>query len=223
MPKGDVISTMFDRVAKKYDFMNDFMSLGMHRFWKKSLVQKIMKTNPSSVLDCATGTGDIAGLIRKDHSSIKIYGVDFSHEMLTVAKKRFSNIDFNQMDLMQINYPEQYVDVSCISFGIRNVENIQQVIKEMARVSKKKVFILEFGQPSFLPWKKLYFFMMKWLIPLWGRIFSSKEDYNYLITSSEQFPSGEDFLRIMKEAHPFKKLSHTTFMGGVVWLYEGEL
>ncbi|MCO4755352.1 MAG: ubiquinone/menaquinone biosynthesis methyltransferase [Bacteriovoracaceae bacterium] len=209
---------MFDDISDKYDLLNDVLSLGIHRLWKKKLANKILSRNPDSFLDCATGTGDVAKLIHD--KSVKTQGIDFSPNMIEMAKKRNPQIAFQVDDLMGLSFEDKSFDASNVSFGIRNVEEVSKALSEMARVSNKSVFVMEFGQPENKFFKSIYFMIMKHFIPAIGKIFNREKEYEYLIESSSTFPSGKKFLEIMKSSTNFKTFKATPLFGGVVYIYE---
>lgn len=218
MPKAAFIKTMFDDISDKYDLLNDILSLGIHRLWKKKLANKILASKPESFLDCATGTGDIANLIYSH--GVKTQGIDFSPNMIELAKKRSSHIAFQVDDLMGLSFQDKTFDASNVSFGIRNVEDVSVALSEMARVSKQSVFVMEFGQPENKLFKSIYFMIMRGFIPAIGKVFNRQREYEYLIESSSTFPSGAKFLEIMKSSTGFKTFKATPLFGGVVYIYE---
>lgn len=221
MPKAQFIRSMFNDISPKYDLLNDILSLGIHRLWKKKLIKKIIDSGATSFLDGATGTGDIALLCHKEAPNIKVKGIDFSPNMIKHAKLRNSQVDFEVNDLMNLSLEDKSYDASCVSFGIRNVEDYNKSLKELNRVTKKSIFIMEFGQPENAFIKAIYFTLMTKVIPLIGKLFNKKEAYTYLIESSAQFPSGENFLNAIKENTPeFNTYKYTPLFFGVVYIYE---
>lgn len=219
MPNAVAIKTMFNNISGSYDLINDVLSLGIHRAWKKHLVNNITKSNPTSVLDCATGTGDIAILIKKDLPSSKVTGTDFSAGMLEYAKKKTDTIEWSVQDVMNLPYSDKSYDVSSISYGIRNVENYHKALAEMARVTKDKICILEFGQPENRFFKAIYFGIMTYFIPLIGKLFKKQAAYKYLIDSSMKFPSAARFASEIQNATQFKSVKYIPLFGGVTYLY----
>lgn len=221
MPKAEFIKTMFNDISGRYDLLNDVLSFGIHRLWKKKLVSKILSNKPNSFLDGATGTGDIALLCRESDPTLIIKAIDFSPNMIKNAKLRSFDVDFEVNDLMNLSLPDQYYDVSNVSFGIRNVEDYNKALKELARVTKKSIYIMEFGQPQNKLIKAIYFFIMLKVIPFIGKLFDKKEAYEYLIESSARFPSDNTFLNVIKENTPgFGSYKYTPLFFGVVYIYE---
>jgi demethylmenaquinone methyltransferase/2-methoxy-6-polyprenyl-1,4-benzoquinol methylase len=215
MPKRSQIETMFDHIALKYDLLNNILSFGTHWLWKKRLVRKVLETKPATALDGATGTGDIARLIAK--KGPKVTGIDISQNMLNVAISKKDNICYKQDDLTSLSFSDNDFDVSCVSFGVRNVEDLEKCMSELARVTKNAVYILEFGQPQNKFFKWAYFKIMKLFIPITGMLFQDKDSYEYLISSSEKFPCGEKFFNGLNEY--YQSYSYEPVFGGVAYLY----
>ena len=219
MPKAVAIKSMFNNISHSYDLINDVLSLGIHRLWKKALVAQMTKDNPQSILDCATGTGDIAIMMKQKSPNTKVTGTDFSENMLEVAKKKTSEITWEVQDVMNLPYENKSFDCSSISYGIRNVEDYNKALQEMARVSKNKICILEFGQPQNPIFKFIYFTLMNYFIPFIGKLFKKQSAYKYLIDSSMKFPCAEDFCQVIKDNTGFNTVSYQPFFGGVTYLY----
>ncbi len=219
MPEANTIKNMFNNISGSYDLLNDVLSLGIHRLWKKALVSEMVENSPTKVLDCATGTGDIAIMIKKSAKQAQVIGSDFSEKMLAQAQKKTTDITWQIQDVMNLTYTDQQFDNSCISYGIRNVENYEQALKEMARVTQKKICILEFGQPKFLPFKLIYFGIMKYFIPFIGKVFNKQEAYQYLIDSSMKFPCAENFCKVIQKSTGFEDVTYRSFFGGITYLY----
>jgi demethylmenaquinone methyltransferase/2-methoxy-6-polyprenyl-1,4-benzoquinol methylase len=221
MAKADFVRVMFNDIAHKYDLLNDVLSLGTHRVWKKKFINIALKQNPKTALDCATGTGDIAFNLKKSCTG-KVVGIDFSQGMIDFAIERARlnplPVDFKVADIQNIPFQDKEFDIATISFGIRNVENLDLGLKELGRVSNG-VFVLEFGQPKNSFFRNLYFGMLKMYVPLFGLISKRKDAYEYLITSSEAFPSAENFVDIMKKNMSFKNYGHVPVFGGIAYIY----
>ena len=221
MAKADFVRVMFNDIAHKYDLLNDVLSLGTHRVWKKKFINIALKQNPKTALDCATGTGDIAFNLKKSCTG-KVVGIDFSQGMIDFALERARLnpllVDFKVADIQNIPFQDKEFDIATISFGIRNVENLDLGLKELGRVSNG-VFVLEFGQPKNSFFRNLYFGMLRMYVPLFGLISKRKDAYEYLITSSEAFPSAENFVDIMKKNMTFKNYGHIPVFGGIAYIY----
>jgi len=219
MPQANAIKSMFNNISGSYDLLNDILSLGIHRLWKKSLVTEMTKGTPVAILDCATGTGDIAIMMKNKSPITKITGTDFSENMLQEAIKKTSKITWEVQDVMNLPYEDKAYDRSSISYGIRNVADYNQALSELARVSKDKICILEFGQPINPIFKSIYFAIMRGVMPLIGKLFKKESAYQYLIESSIKFPCAEEFCQDIKKATGFKTVTYKPFFGGVTYLY----
>lgn len=219
MPQATAIKSMFNNISGSYDLLNDVLSLGIHRLWKRSLVKEMTENKPSRILDCATGTGDIAIMMKSASPNSEVVGTDFSENMLKVAKGKTKDITWEIQDAMNLPYENKSFDNCSISYGIRNVENYKVALGEMARVSTKKVCVLEFGQPQNPVFKFIYFALMLYFIPFIGKIFRKQSAYKYLIDSSMKFPCAEKFCDEIKEATGFEKVEYKSFFGGVTYLY----
>jgi demethylmenaquinone methyltransferase/2-methoxy-6-polyprenyl-1,4-benzoquinol methylase len=221
MAKADFVRVMFNDIAHKYDLLNDVLSLGTHRLWKRKFINKALGQKPKTALDCATGTGDIAFKL-KEACSGQVVGIDFSSGMIDFAKERAKTnplpVEFKVADIQKLPFNDKAFDVTTISFGIRNVENLDLGLEELGRVSNG-VYILEFGQPKNTFFKNLYFGMLKMYVPIFGLISKRKDAYEYLISSSESFPSSEKFVEIMKKNMSFKTYGYTPVFGGIAYIY----
>lgn len=224
MPNAQYIKTMFDDISPKYDLLNDLLSVGTHRIWKRKLVEEACKSNPKAVLDCATGTGDIAFGFEENKID-RIVGCDFSPVMIENANKRKvkkkSDVNFIVADVSNLSFKDQEFDAATISFGIRNVENLEKSLNELSRVSKN-LFILEFGTPENTFLRKIYFNSLKLYFPVLSLLTKRSDAYDYLIKSSEEFPSGKNFCEIIKRSTTFKNINYTPLFGGIAYIYEAK-
>ncbi len=221
MAKADFVKLMFNDIAHKYDLLNDVLSLGTHRLWKKKFIKFALRHNPISALDCATGTGDIAFKLKKSCKG-QVTGIDFSQGMIEFAleraKSNFLPVEFRVADIQRLPFDDKSFDISTISFGIRNVENLELGLRELGRVSHG-VYILEFGQPKNVLFKKFYFGMLKMYVPIFGLISKRKDAYEYLISSSEAFPSADKFVGIMRRSMTFNNYGYRSVFGGIAYIY----
>lgn len=225
---SEQVRTMFAEIAPRYDVTNTALSFGIHHLWRKSVVRRSGATAGMKVLDCATGTGDLAIEFKQTvGSSGHVVGTDFCAEMLSFApakaKKQNLDITFEIADAMNLPYADDTFDIASISFGIRNVDNPVQALSEMARVVRPggKVVVLEFGQPRglfALPYK-LY---SKFLMPVIGSMLTGKrEAYEYLPETAARFPMREDFLELMKQTKRYSHQEYVPFTFGISYLYIG--
>jgi demethylmenaquinone methyltransferase/2-methoxy-6-polyprenyl-1,4-benzoquinol methylase len=222
MSKSAFVKDMFNDIAGRYDLLNDVLSVGTHRLWKTRVVNEVMKNKPAKVLDCATGTGDLAFMF--EHKGCRnVTAIDFSDEMITFAKTRAikenSKATFFTADITQLPFKYKTFDATTVSFGVRNVEDLALGLRELSRVSNS-LYILEFGQPENKVLARAYFNLLKIYVPLFGLISGRKDAYEYLIASSEKFPSGAKFISIMKENSDHENFKFKPIFGGIAYLYE---
>lgn len=228
-PDPEKIRSMFSKVAAKYDTANSVLSVGIHHLWRKKVIQLSQAQLGMSVLDCATGTGDLAIAFKKAVGAQgSVTGTDFCVEMMesAPAKARSENLDitFEFADVTQLKYPDNQFDITSISFGIRNVNDPVKALQEMARVTKPggKVMVLEFGKMEMPVISTVYNYYSENILPKLGGIVSGqKEAYEYLQRSSATFPSRENFLTLMKKTHAFSNMKFTPVSFGIAYIYEG--
>lgn len=228
-PNPEIIRSMFSKVAGQYDKANSVLSVGIHHLWRKKLVQLSNAQVGQAVLDCATGTGDLAIEFKKAvGASGKVIGTDFCVDMLESAPKKAKaenlEIKFEQADVTQLQYQDNQFDVVSISFGIRNVNNPVKALQEMARVAKPggRVMVLEFGQMQTPVIKDLYNFYSEKVLPIIGGwVTGQKEAYQYLQKSSAAFPSREAFVDLMQQAGCFAEMNFVPVSFGIAYIYTG--
>lgn len=225
------IRGMFSRVAGRYDLANSVLSLGIHHLWRKKLVRLSEVRPGQKVLDCASGTGDLAiEFKRKTGPAGAVLGTDFCADMLKTAPEKARrlglDIQFEQADVTQLQYADHTFDVSSISFGIRNVSNPRQGLLEMARVTVPGglVMVLEFGQvraPLLAPLYRLY---SEKILPLIGGwVTGQREAYSYLQKSSAHFPCGKEFIKLMDSTGQFSKTEYFSLSGGIAYIYKARV
>lgn len=221
------IQKMFNQIAPNYDKANTILSLGIHHVWKKKLVKRINPLNGQKIIDCATGTGDVAFLIEK-YSGKKalVTGVDFSENMLAVAKQRAlenkSSAEFLPADIESLPFDDESFNSASISFGIRNVRDLSKGLGEIWRILKPggKLFILEFGQPQNEAFAKVYGFYSNVILPqLGGLVSGKKEAYKYLNQTSLTFPSSSAFCELVKKTTLFKSCKSESLSFGIAYIY----
>lgn len=225
---SDQVQSMFAQIAARYDTANDALSFGRHHAWRRRAV-KLSGARPGmSVLDCATGTGDLAlAFKRAVGPSGEVVGTDFCEPMLRSAPAKAARarlaVRFEVADAMKLPFEGQRFDLSSISFGIRNVDDPSVCLQELARVVKPggRVVVLEFGQPegNFGSLFRLY---ARFLMPLIGRLVTgNRAAYEYLPRTAASFPSGEPFIALMKKTGRFSQAAATPLMFGTAWVYVG--
>ncbi|MBI1305840.1 MAG: bifunctional demethylmenaquinone methyltransferase/2-methoxy-6-polyprenyl-1,4-benzoquinol methylase UbiE [Bacteroidetes bacterium] len=204
--KSAQIEAMFDSISHRYDFLNHFLSFGIDKKWRTAVVKELRNLQPKKILDVATGTGDLAIAcldLKPDH----ITGVDLSANMLEVGRKKIwdsgiKNIELEKGDSMNLKYADNSYDAVTVAYGVRNFEDLEKGLKEMLRVLRSggRLVILEFSKPSTFPMKQLYGFYSRYLLPMWGKLFSGNADaYRYLPESVQHFPEGNELLEILKK------------------------
>ncbi|KAF0217557.1 MAG: ubiquinone/menaquinone biosynthesis [Geobacteraceae bacterium] len=228
--KGERIQEMFDSIAPRYDFLNRLLSLGIDRRWRRFAVRQIKYSEPGRILDVATGTGDVAmEIAAQTPAAVNIVGVDFSREMVELGKDKIRNSSYAGRITMEvapceaIPFPDESFDSVTIAFGIRNVVDREQGLREMQRVLKPggRVVILEFSTPRSQLFKSLYYFYFLRVLPVIGGLFSRFSAYKYLPDSVLEFPSREDFKALMAAAG-FGSLAHYDLTGGIATVYVGD-
>jgi ubiquinone/menaquinone biosynthesis methyltransferase len=224
--KKGLVQGVFDRVYNKYDLMNDFMSLGVHRMWKKNLINMMNPYFKSSLIDVACGTGDI-GKLFLDNTKIdlSITCVDPNKGMLTKGKEKLSNyknINWIVAPAEKIPVLSNTFDYYSISFGLRNTKNISKALSEAYRVLKPggRFLCLEFSKIQNPSLNFIYKNYSK-LIPLIGGVIAGeKKPYEYLIKSIKNFVNQEELVYLM-EQNNFKKCSYRNLSGGIVSIHSG--
>lgn len=228
-PNPERIREMFSQVASGYDRANTVLSAGIHHLWRRKLVKMSGAKAGDRVLDCATGTGDLAIEFKKAVGPAgQVVGTDFCAEMLapapTKAKARGLDIKFETADVTKLPYSDRSFDFASISFGIRNVGDPIQGLREMARVVKPggQVLILEFGRMDAPVIGPLYNWYSEKVLPqIGGWITGRPEAYEYLQKSSAAFPCREEFLKMMKSTGAFSSCKYTPVTGGIAYAYQG--
>ena len=224
--KNVLVQEVFDKVFDKYDIMNDLMSLGVHRSWKKKLIQMMNPPKGCRLIDVGSGTGDIAKLFSESTNHYSdIICVDPNRQMLKKGEeklKKLKNIKWKVGFAEKLNLPSNYFDFYCISFGLRNTKNIEKSISEAYRVLKPggRFLCLEFSKIQNLSLDKIYKNYSR-IIPYLGKIIvGEKAPYNYLIKSINDFVNQEQLKEIMIKNN-FKKCSFRNLSGGIVAIHSG--
>ena len=224
------VKEMFKGIAGRYDFMNNLLSLGIHKSWRKKAVALSSAKKDDSVLDCASGTGDFAIEFKKVVGNQgKVVATDFCTEMLIIAEKKFQkntwDIKTQIEDVMNLSFEDNTFDISSIAFGIRNVDSSIKGLEEMARIVKQsgEVVVLEFGQPYGL-FSYIYKFYSKLIIPVLGKLLTnSKFAYDYLQETAGRFPCSEEFIEIMKSTRKFESIKYYPVTSGIAYIYIGKV
>ncbi|MBQ9931011.1 MAG: demethylmenaquinone methyltransferase [Firmicutes bacterium] len=228
MGKQEKVYAVFQGISVEYDKMNDIISLGQHRRWKNDLLRQVKEGEPSSIMDLCCGTGDIALSMATAMPDAHVHGVDFSENMLVVARQRLEasglkHVQFSQGNAMDLQFPDETFDCATISFGLRNVENYEKALSEIFRVLKPggRLFCLEASYPEnkfVRPFFRMYF---KYIMPLMGRVFAkSPDEYQWLHDSTEAFLT-KDQLRDLFCSIGFGEAGYRSFLLGSAALHWG--
>ncbi len=217
LSKKEQVAGMFNDIARRYDFLNRFLSAGIDISWRKKAIRQLAGKAPGTVLDVATGTGDMAIMMAKTFPSARIEGIDISDGMLEFGKQKIAKAKLNarvslaQGDSEAINFPDATFDAVTVAFGVRNFQSLEKGLSEMRRVLKPggKLVILEFSCPRnsfFLPLYKVY---LRYVAPGIGKMISGNgHAYQYLNDSVNAFPEGTAMLEILEKTgfvHPYQK------------------
>ena len=206
--KKEQVEKMFDTISENYDGLNRVISFGTDIKWRKKVLATIIEHQPESILDIATGTGDLAIKFAEKTSARKIIGLDLSEGMLSIARKKVvdtalkDTIEFIKGDSEALPFKDNMFDAITVSFGIRNFENLEKGLSEILRVLKPNglFIILETSVPTKFPFKQGFQFHSKIILPLIGKLFSKdKFAYNYLSESAYVFPYGEKLNNILQK------------------------
>ncbi len=224
--KKGLVENVFNKVFDKYDVMNDFMSLGIHRLWKKNFVEAMNPSKNKNLIDVACGTGDIANLyIKYTNQDAKILCIDPNIRMINKGKKKldnYKNIKWKVANAENLKVDSNFYDFYTISFGLRNTKDIDKSLKEAYRVLKKggRFMCLEFSKIENSNLDLIYKNYSK-LIPKIGElIVGDKKPYKYLVKSIENFLNQKELLDLM-EKNNFKKCTYRNLSGGIVAIHSG--
>jgi demethylmenaquinone methyltransferase/2-methoxy-6-polyprenyl-1,4-benzoquinol methylase len=226
--KKQQVRSMFNNIAHRYDFLNHFLSAGVDYHWRKKAIKLIGQKHPKTILDVATGTGDLAITALRIKPE-KIVGIDIAEDMLDVGRNKLKKKDTENIislekgDSENLQFDAFTFDAVIVAFGVRNFENLEKGLSEMYRVLNKggQVMILEFSKPKAFPVKQLYAFYFKYILPSLGKIISGDQSaYTYLPESVGEFPDGENFLNILKNIG-FIQVSRKPLTFGIASIYTG--
>lgn len=211
------VSDLFATVAPRYDLINDLQSLGAHRFWKRRLVRLAAPRRGEAALDLCCGTGDIAFSLAA--AGAEVTALDFSQPMLAVALRRAQilrgkapapNLStdagiprFVVGDAQQIPFPDESFDIVTVGYGLRNLASWEKGVAEMWRVAKPggRLLVLDFGKPEHRAWRWIYFSYLRWMVPLFGRLFcGDAETHRYILESLQEYPAQRGVDAILHKA-----------------------
>jgi demethylmenaquinone methyltransferase/2-methoxy-6-polyprenyl-1,4-benzoquinol methylase len=230
-PSRQQVWEMFDRIAPRYDMLNRLLSFRRDVAWRKRMGKQIPAEGSLRLLDLATGTADQIISLMQTHSRItSAVGVDMSEGMLSYGREKITRLAWNNRvvlrtgDAMNVPEPDQVFDVATMSFGIRNVINVTEALREVRRVLKPggRALILEFSTPSNPLFRPLYFFYLRHILPVLGGLLSGdRTAYRYLNQTIETFPSGKEFCAIMETAG-FVNVKAIPLTLGIASIYQGD-
>lgn len=226
---AEKVESMFDSISRHYDRLNHLLSFGTDRFWRRRAVSLIGRhIKPGSMLDVATGTGDLAIEALRLHPE-KITGIDISSGMLEEGHRKIEqmgyggSIELLKRDASATGFSDGSFDVVMSAFGVRNFENTLAGLTEMCRVVKPggMIMVLEFSKPEWFPFRQIYGFYFRKILPLIGRkISGDRSAYSYLPDSVMAFPDNEEFLALLEKAG-FRHVAQKRLTGGIAAVYSG--
>jgi len=229
LPKKDQVALMFDNISTHYDFLNHFLSLGIDKRWRRKAIRLLRPYTPRQILDIATGTGDFAIQALRLNPE-KVVGVDISRGMLERGKAKLKKrgleekIELIYGDSENLQFKDNKFDAIIVAFGVRNFQDLNLGLSEMLRVlnSGGVVAVLEFSKPGRFPFKQVYDFYFKNILPFIGRKISNDHAaYTYLPESVQAFPEGNDFLKVLEKVG-FKNTKCLPLTFGISSIYLAE-
>jgi demethylmenaquinone methyltransferase/2-methoxy-6-polyprenyl-1,4-benzoquinol methylase len=218
------VNDLFATIAPRYDLINDLQSFGLHRLWKRRLIQLAAVRPGMQALDLCCGTGDVAFALAD--AGAKVTACDFSAPMLEVARKRLRSrgsrgdeaLTFVQADALHLPLDSNTFDIITIAYGLRNLADFRAGLVEMLRVLKPngKLLILDFGKPDFAPWRAAYFAYLKLFVPLFGKIFcGNSATHAYILESLEKYPAQKGIAAMLTELR-CRDVRVENLLGGVM-------
>jgi demethylmenaquinone methyltransferase / 2-methoxy-6-polyprenyl-1,4-benzoquinol methylase len=226
--KKEQVAKMFDNISARYDFLNHLLSLGIDKAWRKRAIRMLKPIKPQMMLDVATGTGDFA-VQALDLKPQKIIGIDISEGMLEMGRKKIMRmgvthlIELKKGDSENLGFEDNKFDAVTVAFGVRNFENLEKGLREIYRVMRPggMLVILEFSRPRRFPFRHIYNFYFKLILPKIGQLISKdRSAYTYLPASVEAFPDGEAFEAILRKIG-FKDTACRPLTFGISSIYAG--
>ena len=205
--KKEQVAKMFNNISRRYDLLNHLLSFGIDIVWRKKAIKMLKPQSPDLILDIATGTADFA-IEALALNPQKVIGVDISEGMLAVGKEKITKMGLEDKIELQLGDSEKLLfsdnkfDAIIVSFGVRNFENLEKGLEDMYRVLKPggTTVIVEFSKPAVFPFKQLYNFYFKYILPLIGKVISKDNSaYAYLPESVQAFPYGDKFLEVLNK------------------------
>jgi len=224
--KKQQVRSMFNNIAHRYDFLNHFLSAGIDYSWRRKAIKLIGEIHPKTILDVATGTGDLA-IEAVKLKPRQIIGIDIAEDMLEIGRKKIDKKSLSEIisletgDSEELRFDDNSFDAVMVSFGVRNFENLEKGLSEMHRVLDKggMIMVLEFSKPTKFPIRQLYYLYFKYILPFLGRLISGDSSaYTYLPDSVGAFPSGNRFLNILQKIG-FSNPAYKSLTFGIASIY----
>lgn len=225
--KKEQVAHMFNAISKRYDVLNRTLSMGIDVLWRKKTVRSVRQTGAIDILDVATGTADLAIALHRGIAGSRVQGVDISAGMLEVGREKITrrgldpHIPLHLGDGESLPFETASFDAVTVAFGVRNFEHLEKGLVDMGRVLRPGgcLAVLEFSQPESFPFRQIYFFYFKYILPTIGRWVSKDSSaYTYLPASVEAFPYGEAFAAKLREAG-FERIHIKPLTFGIASLY----
>ncbi len=227
--KEERVHHVFENISENYDKMNSVISFQQHIKWRNDTMKRMNVQPGSKALDVCCGTADwTIALAEAVGTSGEVVGLDFSENMLKVGREKVEELKLKHVKLihgnaMELPFPDQSFDYVTIGFGLRNVPDYLQVLKEMNRVLKPggMAVCLETSQPTMLGYKQLYYFYFRFIMPIFGKLFAkSYQEYSWLQESARQFPGMKELAKMFGDAG-FKDIYYKPYNGGVAAVHIG--
>lgn len=227
--KEQRVHNVFEKISDNYDKMNSVISFQQHIRWRKETMKRMNVKHGSKALDVCCGTADwTIALAEAVGPGGKVTGLDFSENMLKVGEEKVRRLGLNQVNLihgnaMELPFPDNSFDYITIGFGLRNVPDYLQVLKEMYRVVKPGgiAVCLETSQPTMIGYRQMFFFYFRYIMPLFGKLFAkSYKEYSWLQESARDFPGMKELARLFEQAG-FSEVKYKPYSGGAAAVHIG--
>jgi demethylmenaquinone methyltransferase / 2-methoxy-6-polyprenyl-1,4-benzoquinol methylase len=227
--KEERVHNVFEKISDNYDKMNSVISFKLHTKWREDTMKRMNVQKGKKALDVCCGTADwTIALAEAVGPAGEVVGLDFSQNMLNVGKQKVTESNLNQVTLvhgnaMELPFPDHSFDYVTIGFGLRNVPDYLQVLKEMNRVLKPGgiAVCLETSQPTLMGYRQLFYFYFRFIMPLFGRMFAkSYSEYSWLQESARDFPGVKELAGLFKQAG-FKDVTYKPYSGGTAAVHFG--
>lgn len=226
--RAERVNDLFDRIAPRYDLINDLQSFGLHRWWKREMIELAAGKPVERALDLCCGTGDVTFALAR--RGLEVVGLDFSEPMLAVAnhrletRKESGQVKFLRGDAQQIPFPDGSFDLVTISYGLRNLADWEKGLREMLRVAKPggRVLVLDFGRPDNALWRGIYFGYLRYFVPVLGKIFCGDADTHGYILESLLHYAGQRGVEEGMKRMGFAHVRVVNSLGGIMGINYGE-